>query len=236
MAREPAAAPAPEPTPVSELPGEELPKVFRAKAETSKKVREAATTGVVWAGMAAAMTAVLAVALVFRVDAVKLWPSAAGAYASVGLKVNSLGLDFEGVRWEPALQDGHAAIAVSGMVRNIKDEAVVSPPLRVTLLDKKGKVLALKIAKPADPRIPPGKTRHFAIALIDPPSSAVAVDVSFEPEDHKPHRKPQHPVAHAAPPGPLRGAAEPTPPPAPAPVEAHPLPAGSPYAISPSHD
>ncbi len=68
-------------------------------------MREAATTGVVWAGMAAAMAAVLAVALVFRVDAVKLWPSAAGAYAAVGLKVNRLGLDFEGVRWEPALQE-----------------------------------------------------------------------------------------------------------------------------------
>ena len=41
--------------PVSALPGEELPKVFRARADAERRLREATTTGVVWAGMAAAM-------------------------------------------------------------------------------------------------------------------------------------------------------------------------------------
>jgi predicted Zn finger-like uncharacterized protein len=43
----------PEPAPLVELPGEELPKVFRAKAQSERRVREAATTGIVWAGMTA---------------------------------------------------------------------------------------------------------------------------------------------------------------------------------------
>jgi hypothetical protein len=41
--------------PVSALPGEELPKVFRARADAERRLREAKTTGVIWAGMAAAM-------------------------------------------------------------------------------------------------------------------------------------------------------------------------------------
>ena len=48
VARE--AAPAEEPEPaVSELPGEALPRAFRQRAETERRVREAATTGIVWA-------------------------------------------------------------------------------------------------------------------------------------------------------------------------------------------
>ena len=46
-----AADPIFEEQPVSALPGEELPKVFRQKADTDRRVREAVTTGVVWAGM-----------------------------------------------------------------------------------------------------------------------------------------------------------------------------------------
>lgn len=159
--------------------GEALPRAFRAKADDSRRLREAAATGVVWAGMSAALALMLVVAVVFRVDVVRLWPSAAGAFASVGLPVNSVGLAIEGVAFEPALQDGHAALSVSGMIRNVEDRTITAPPLQIRLLDKSGAAVATKIARPADPVIPPGETRHFAIALIDPPGSAADLEVSF---------------------------------------------------------
>ena len=50
---------------------------LRAKAETDRKVREAAATGIIWAGMAGALVVIIAVALVFRVNVVRIWPQAA---------------------------------------------------------------------------------------------------------------------------------------------------------------
>lgn len=234
VAREPAAEPAAEKS-VRELSGDELPRAFRAKADTDRRVREAAATGVIWAGMAAALVLMIALAIIFRVDVVRLWPRTASAYAGVGLPVNSLGLVIEGVRFEPSLQEGHAALSVSGMIRNIENEPVVTPPLRISLLDAEGKAVATKIARPADARIPPGETRHFAIALLDPPANAKELEVAFAPREPVNLSVKQGDPAPAAskPAGPtLRPATEP---PAPAPIEAQPLPPGSPDAL-PIHD
>lgn len=234
---DPAEEPA-EGLPPPELTGEDLPKVFRAKADTDRRVREAAATGIIWAGMAAVLAVMIAVAIIFRVDVVRLWPRTASAYAGVGLPVNSLGLVIEGVQFEPSLQEGHAALSVSGMIRNIEDKPVTTPPLRISLLNAKGEPVATKIARPADARIPPGETRHFAIALLDPPASARELEVAFAPRDPAGgHAKPEGAApAHDAPAkGPaLRPATAPEA--LPAPVEAAPLPPGSPDALHPEHD
>jgi predicted Zn finger-like uncharacterized protein len=210
----------------------DLPKVFRAKAADSRKVKEAATAGIVWAGMAAALVLLVALAAVFRMNVVNLWPKTAAAYAWVGLPVNSLGLTLEGVRAEPALQDGHAALSVSGMFRNVKDVPITAPPLRISLLNKSGKAITTKIAQPADPVVPAGETRHFAIAILDPPSTATQLEVAFAPEAAK---KGMARTAHI----PAKPAAE-TPvlrddqaEPVAHPVEAQPLPSSSPYALEP---
>lgn len=236
VADEPATQPAdPEAadTPISELPGEALPKAFRAKADTERRVREAAATGIIWAGMAAVLVLLIAVAIIFRADVVRMWPRTASIYAGIGLPVNSLGLVIEGVRFEPSLQEGHAALSVSGMIRNIENEPVVTPPLRISLLDSQGKALATKIARPADARIPPGETRHFAIAMLDPPAAAKELEVAFAPrEPVSVNVKQGDPTPKASPA--LRPAPAPAPAAPPA-VEAQPLPPGSPDAL-PAHD
>ncbi|WP_374575928.1 DUF3426 domain-containing protein [Phenylobacterium sp.] len=214
------------------LTGEDLPKAFRAKADETRRVREAATTGIIWAGMAAALAVLIALAIVFRVDVVRLWPKTAGAYASVGLPVNSLGLTIEGVSAEPSLQEGHAALSVSGVIRNIEGRPIVTPPLRISLLDKAGKPVATKIARAADPRIPPGETRHFALVMLDPPRTASDLEIAFAPE--LPAHAGTAPAAdpHAAEAAPeLRGPAEAAAPPPPAPVDAKPLDMETPYTL-----
>jgi hypothetical protein len=143
--------------PVSALPGEELPKVFRARADAERRLREATTTGVIWAGMAAAMAVVVVGALIFRIDMVRLWPTTAGAYASVGLPVNTVGLVIENIKAEPSLEDGHAAVTITGVMRNITEHAVIAPPLRVELRNAKDKRVAGRIAAAADPRSRPAR-------------------------------------------------------------------------------
>jgi len=235
VAREPA-APVPEPEAISDLPGDALPKVFRAKAETGRKVREAATVGVVWGVMAVTMGLMIGAAVLFRVDVVKAWPRSAAAYAGIGLPVNSLGLVIEGEKAEPALQEGHAAIAISGMIRNVESRAIETPPLKISLLNKAGKPVATKIARPADGLIPPGETRHFALTMLDPPSSADQVEIAFAPEAARPGAHAPAKV-HAAPKPAgmaLRGPAVAPEPALPEPVDAQPLPEI--HHDTPAHD
>ena len=164
---------------VSELPGDELPKVFRAKASTDRKVRQAAAVGVAWAAAIAVVAVIAALAIVFRADVVRSWPRSAAAYAAVGLPVNSIGLVLENVKAEPSLKSGHAALSISGQIRNVEDKLLTAPPLTINLLNKAGKPVVTQIARAADPRIPPGQSRHFAIDILDPPTSAHDLEVSF---------------------------------------------------------
>jgi predicted Zn finger-like uncharacterized protein len=207
----------PEPAPLVELPGEELPKVFRAKAQTERRVREAATTGVVWAGMTAFLVLIMGGAFVMREDVVRVWPRTAAAFAAVGAPVNRIGLQIEDIRAEPALQDGHAALSVSGVIRNIKSQPVTAPPLQISLINKESKRVMAKIAQAADPTVPAGETRHFAVVLLDPPRTAATVEVAFVTDKGAVPQPPKVGAAPASKKLSLRGAADPTPV---APVEA----------------
>ncbi len=201
----------PDPAPLVELPGEELPKVFRAKAQTERRVREAATTGVVWAGMTAFLVVLMGTAFIMRENVVGIWPSSAAAFAAVGFPVNRIGLQIEDIRAEPALQDGHAALSVSGVIRNIRSEPVVAPPLQIGLINKEGRRVMAKIAQAADPRVPAGETRHFAVVMLDPPRTAATIEVAFVTEKGAKPVKPTTTTAPAAKTLSLRGSAEPTP-------------------------
>jgi predicted Zn finger-like uncharacterized protein len=226
LGKPPADEPAPGDPPLSELPADRLPGAFRAKAEERRRIREAAAVGAICAGIAAAFILVLVVAAIFRTDIVRLWPKTASAYAAVGMPVNATGITIEKIVAQPGLQDGRAAVVVTGALRNIRETAVTAPALRINLLNKAGKTVQGKIAAPADPEIPPGETRHFTITLLDPPSSATDVEVVFETArtPPAPRRPAKAPVA--APP--LRQAPPPLRPPV---EEAKPLQESDPLAV-----
>lgn len=171
--------------PVSALPGEELPKVFRARADAERRLREATVTGIVWAGMAAVMAALVIGALIFRIDIVRILPGTAGAYAAVGLPVNTVGLviDRGSIKAQPVMKDGHAAVTVTGAIRNITEHAVVAPALRVELLNGEGKRVSGQLAAARDAKIPPGEVRHFSVTFLDPPRTAKDLQIGFANEE-----------------------------------------------------
>lgn len=172
------AKPPPDPEPAP-LTAEDLPRVFRGRAEEEKRMRQAAITGAIWAGAVLAVAAVIGLALVFREGVVRAWPQTASLYAVIGLPVNITGLVIEQVRAEPSLQDGHATLAVSGVIRNITDHPVMAPPLRISLYNAQGKRVAGQIAALGNARVPPGETRHFVTSIFDPPFSAANLQVDF---------------------------------------------------------
>jgi predicted Zn finger-like uncharacterized protein len=166
-------------TPVNQLPGEELPKVFRARADAERRLKEAKTTGIIWGGMVAVMVVMLVGAGVFRMNVAKLWPTTAGAYAFARMPVNNVGLVVEDLKAEPMMQDGHAAIIITGVLRNITDRPVAAPPLRVALLNENGKRVSGKLAAAADPLIAPSQIRHFSVTMLDPPKTANTLEIGF---------------------------------------------------------
>jgi predicted Zn finger-like uncharacterized protein len=161
------------------LTGDDLPRAFRTRAEEEKRNRQAVVMGAVWAGVAIVIATVLGIAIVFRESVVRAWPQTASAYATVGLAVNPTGLVIEQVHAEPSLEEGHAALDVTGVIRNVVGRAVIAPPLRITLLNAQGKRVAGQITSFADPHIPSGATRSFRTSIPDPPFSAANLQVDF---------------------------------------------------------
>jgi predicted Zn finger-like uncharacterized protein len=208
-----------------------LPKKIRAKNEARQRTRKAAAAGVVWGVLAATLVAVVGAAGLFRVEVVRLWPRTAGAYAKVGLSVNPTGLAPEAIMAGPGLKNGHAAVIVTGLIRNVETRPHDPVPLRIALLDKTGKALVRQVIELPEGRLMPGQTRPFNAAFLDPPTDSANVQVEFA-LDLVPAGKPKGAkVAAQTPPPKLRGMTEPTLPAAPKPVEAEPLPANSPYAL-----
>jgi len=175
----------------------------------------------IWAGGAVVVLGLVVAAVVFRGQVVKVLPASQGAYAAVGLPVSALAI--EDVHAEPTFQGGQPVLAVSGQIRNSRDVAATAPSLRVSLLDKAGKPLTIKVAKPIDALVPARAVRHFSIAIVDPPASLHDLEVTFETAAQ----------AKAAPPATARAAEAILG--APEPIDAKPLPPGSPDAL-PQHD
>lgn len=205
-AAEPASfTPEPAPEIAPETPAPELPRAFRARAEQQRRVRRAATHGAVWAGLASVFVALLGTAWLMRVDVVKLYPRAAAAYAMIGSPVNPVGLEFEAVGARVAPNDP-AKVLVSGALRNVRDNEIVAPAVRVALLDAHGAEIGFKIVQIDAAPVLPGKVQGFAAVIPDPGGHGVDVGVAFvtAPVEHRAkhkddHAAPAHGEDHAAP-------------------------------------
>jgi hypothetical protein len=93
--------------------------------------------------------------------------------------VNPTGLVIEQTHAETVLQEGHAAWAISGVIRNVTDHVVTSPPLRISLLNAEDKRVAGQITTLGNSRIPPGESRHFVTSILDAPASVATLVIEF---------------------------------------------------------
>ena len=212
--------PAPPPAAVDELviDGPE-PAAVKSKRPATPR-RGANGKVIVWAASAAAAALLIAGVIIFRAPMVQLLPGSQAAYAGLGLQVSALAI--EKVHADPGFQGGRPVLSVTGQIRNLGDAAASVPAVRVTLLDRLGKPVATKIAKPIDGTAPGHSLRYFAITLVDPPANLRDLDVAFETAGQsagKPVKARVSAPAAAAPPQP---------------VDAKPLPPGSPDALPPA--
>lgn len=163
---------------LAETPAPELPRAFRARAEQQRRLRRAATHGVIWAGVASGFAALLGAAWLFRVEVVDMAPRTAAAYAAVGLTVNPTGLDFEAVSARPMPNDP-GKVLVSGALRNVRDNERIAPPVRVALLDAHGAEIGHAVVRIDAAPVLPGKVQGFAVIIPDPGARGQGIDVDF---------------------------------------------------------
>jgi len=214
---------------------------LREEAVEKRKTREAAAVGAIWAVLGVGFCAIVVGAVVFRADVVRLAPSTAGAYAFARMPVNPTGLAIEQANGKPALKDGHTALNVEGVLRNVETHPRDVTPLRVRIVDKAGKTLVNQVAIPPGGAIQPGEARPFSISIQDPPLQFESALVEFAFDQIKPRPVPAHrplPEKPAAPPPSvamkLRGSAPAPDAPSLTPKPAAAVPASSPYALPPA--
>ncbi|WP_191553858.1 MJ0042-type zinc finger domain-containing protein [Brevundimonas aurantiaca] len=174
-----------EPASLAETPAPELPKAFRARAEQQRRLRRAATHGVVWAGLASVFVGLIVSAFLFRIEVVDAFPRAAAAYAAVGAPVNPVGLDFEAMSAKE-VPSRPGMVLVSGALRNVRDTEIVAPPVRVALLDEHGAEIGFKLVTIAAAPVLPGKVRGFAVLTPAPGGHAADIGVNFVPVEAPP--------------------------------------------------
>lgn len=163
--------------------------------------------------VAGALVAAIAAVVLVRQQIVDAAPASAPVFAAVGLKVDTLGLVIEHVTSKAALQGGQPVLSITGEIRNRYDTATQAPPIRISLLNQDGQVVAGVLAEPLNAQVPPGARRYFAVSLPNPPSGAHRLEIAFDLSAEAP------PLAQATA--------------VPEAVEAQALPASSPDALIP---
>jgi predicted Zn finger-like uncharacterized protein len=186
----------------ADLPGEALPKQFRARVQQQERVRKVAAAGAVWGGMAVLLASLLGLAVLFRTEIARAWPKTASAYAAMGLRVNVLGLTIDNVTSAPGIENGREVLVVAGDVRNVSDEPRPLPAaLRLELVGKDDAVLATGRVALKSELIPVEQARPFTFRFFDPPEGATVIRSAFvtsreESAEARPAPKSAAPAPH----------------------------------------
>lgn len=152
----------------------------RRKAEAREKNRLTPWRAVGWVLWAAIVSVTGFAGYTYRNEIVALWPSAAGAYAVVGIEATPYGLKIEHVSHRLAMSTSGPTIEITGDVRNAGDAAAPAPILRAETLDAKGQVLS-QWTFPVEPtEIGEGAVATFS-TRAPAPVGVVEVALSFAP-------------------------------------------------------
>ena len=139
--------------------------------------RTAAVTA--WALSGVLFGSAIVGALVFRNQVIDRWPASAGAYQAIGFDVNRFGLDFLETNAERYFEGTMPVLNISGQVKNTSSSDRVAPQVRVSLLDDKGRAVAVKHALISPGTIGAGQTGEFDTRIENPPFEAFALELTF---------------------------------------------------------
>lgn len=132
-----------------------------------------------WAGAGAGILALMALAVVFRVEIVGLWPKMASAYAAAGFTVTAEGLVFENPAAAPGYSEGEPTLTITAVVRNTSGRVREVPPVWIGLFDEDGEeVFSWSVALQVE-ELHPREAARFTAMLAQPPVAAEDLELRF---------------------------------------------------------
>lgn len=125
------------------------------------------------------LIAVIAAGYIYREDIVRTVPSMAGFYELAGLEINLRGLEFADLEPIQEFKDGIPMLRVKGGIRNITDERVTVPPVRLSLTSQSGQEIYFWTIQPDTEALGPGEYAEFQSVLSAPPRGASSIAARF---------------------------------------------------------
>lgn len=186
---------------LAEVKAKRIPGLYRKMLDGERRHKALVAQALIWGGLTAVFVALLGLAYVLRVDAVRAFPRLAGAYAAAGVPVNPTGLEFISYKAEPGLRGGRFIVSVNAEVRNLRDEDTPVPPVRARLLDAEGHVIDESLVPSGGLVVEKASQRTLVFDVADPRNLASSLDLSFDfqaMKDMQRHR-PSQLAAHPAP-------------------------------------
>jgi predicted Zn finger-like uncharacterized protein len=133
-----------------------------------------------WAALMAVVLLIAILAVRYRQTVATIWPQSAGVYSSLGLTVNTSGIDFRAVDYRRESEDGQVVLAVTGTIVNAGSRPLPVPQVvRVTLSDASNHELYHWTFKPSATVLSPGQSVPFVTRLSSPPAAARHLEVRF---------------------------------------------------------
>lgn len=114
----------------------------RRRAEARDKNRLTPWRAFGWSAWVAAVAGAAYAVVAYRDEIVRAAPTAAEAYAVVGIETDPVGLKIENVSHRLAMSTGGPMIEISGSLRNLGGEALDAPLLQAEALGPRGELLA----------------------------------------------------------------------------------------------
>jgi hypothetical protein len=127
----------------------------------------------------AAMGALVAALMIWRVDVVRLLPQTAAFYRMVGLDVNLRGLAFKDVKISSETVEGKPVLVIEGVIVGETRKPVELPRLRFSVRDAQGAEIYAWNAVLEQPVLNPGERAWFKSRLASPPPEGRNIDVRF---------------------------------------------------------
>lgn len=127
----------------------------------------------------AAMGALAAALIIWRVDVVRLLPQTAPFYRVVGLEVNLRGLAFRDITLSRETVDGKPVLVIEGAILAVARKPVGIPRLRFSVRDAQGTEIYAWNAVLEQSTLEPGQRAAFKSRLASPPAEGRQIDVRF---------------------------------------------------------
>ena len=114
-----------------------------------------------------------------RTDLVRWFPALAGLYATLGLPVNVVGLEFEDSKTLTSFRGGKPVMLITSRIRSVASQTVPVPPVLISLIDGAGSTIYEWTVTPQATSMAPGEVFDFSTEVSAPPEGAVTVRLSF---------------------------------------------------------